>query len=350
MKLEMLRELRRITEMVSALADLIENPIKSDLTFFFQRTKRKKQVQLIVQPFDIAFIFSKLFRGSKNLFLSATIGDGEYLAQLIGLDPKHCYYIHEDSSFEKNNHPFILLNEAQKLSTATDEKKERSFKAIENQSDIFLNILRQNHLRALILTSSFELANMMHKLATMKKLRVITHTAGKSDDAIRNFIEKRQGDVLITPSAWEGISLDDDLARLCLIPKLPFPMLKDPIVQKKAKKYSQFLENDVLISLQQAHGRIQRNSSDWGISVCFDGNFRWLSKKRAKSLEPWFSNRIHEMSKSEAETFIQHLIETQSSKKASELVDKRQVPPFSQMKSKDREWLKSSGLADLLKK
>ena len=349
-KLEMLRELKRITEMVFALTDLIENPVSSDLTFFFKRTKQKKQVQLIVQPFDIAFIFSKLFRGSKNLFLSATIGDGEYLAQMIGLNPKHCYYIHEDSSFEKKNHPFILLNDAEKLSTATDEKKERTFKAIERHSQIFLNLLKQHHLRALILTSSFELATLMQKLVTAKRLRVITHTAGKSDDAIKSFIAKRQGDVLITPSAWEGISLDDDLARLCLIPKLPFPMLKDPIIQKKARKYSQFLENDVLISLQQAHGRIQRNSSDWGISVCFDGNFRWLSKKRAKSLEPWFSNRIHEMSKSEAETLIQQLIETQSLKKKSEVVEKTQVPSFSRMKNKDREWLESSGLADLLKK
>ena len=56
------------------------------------------------------------------------------------------------------------------------------------------------------------------------------------------------------------------------------------------------------------------------------------------------------MSKSEAETLIQQLIDTQSSKKTSEVVEKTQVPSFSRMKNKDREWLESSGLADLLKK
>ena len=349
MKLETLRELKRITEMVSALSDLIENPVSSDLTFFFQRDKLKKQVKLVVQPFDIAYIFSKLFRGSKNLFLSATIGDGEYLAKLLGLNPKHCYYIHEDSSFEKKNHPFILLEEAERLSTATSEKKQKTFKSIEDQSQIFLDLLKQYHVRALILTSSFELANLMQELANTKKLRVITHSAGKSDDAVKSFISG-QGDVLITPSAWEGISLDDDLARLCLIPKLPFPMLKDPIIQKKTKKYPQFLQNDVLIAIQQAHGRIQRNNADWGISVCFDGNFRWLTKKRAKSIEPWFSNRVHEMSISEAKTLIHKLITTQTSQESYKPTEKSQIPPFSRMKKNDREWLESSGLADLLKK
>ena len=311
--LEILRELRKITEMISALTDLIENPETSDLSFFFQRDRITNKTRLVVQPFDIAFIFSKLFRGSKNLFLSATIGDGEYLAQLLGMNPQYCYYIHETSSFEKENHPFILLNEAERLSTATREKKERSFKSIEEQSQEFLALLRDHRLRGLILTSSFELAHLMGQLAKTNKLQVISHTAGKSDAAIKDFIVNRKGDVLITPSAWEGISLDDDLARLCLIPKLPFPMLKDPIIQKKAKKYPQFLENDVLISIQQAHGRIQRNSSDWGISICLDGNFRWLAKKRAKSIEPWFSNRIHEMSISDTKALICEMINTQTS-------------------------------------
>ncbi|UCG01757.1 MAG: hypothetical protein JSW11_19380 [Candidatus Heimdallarchaeota archaeon] len=347
--LETLRELRKITEMISALSELIKNPESSDLTFFFQRDRFTKQVQLIVQPFDLAFIFSKLFRGSKNLFLSATIGDGEYLAQLLGLNPQYCHYIHETSSFDKKNHPFVLLKEAERISTATREKKQYSFGVIEDQSQQFLELLKQRRLRGLILTSSFELANLMGQLAKENKLQVITHTAGKSDAAIKSFIVNRKGDVLITPSAWEGISLDDDLARLCLIPKLPFPMLKDPIIQKKAKKYPQFLENDVLISIQQAHGRIQRNDSDWGISICFDGNFRWLSKKRTKSLEPWFSNRIHELSISNTKVMIFQLIDALTSQKSSKTM-KKETPAFSRMKSTDREWLESSGLADLLKK
>ena len=347
--LETLRELRKITEMISALSDLIKNPESSDLSFFFQRDRFSKKVRLVIQPFDIAFIFSRLFRGSKNLFLSATIGDGEYLAQLLGLNPQYCHYIHETSSFRKENHPFILLNEAERLSTATREKKQNSFRSIENQSQKFLQLLKQHRLRGLILTSSFELANLMGQLAKANKLQVITHTAGKSDTAIKDFVVNRKGDVLITPSAWEGISLDNDLARLCLIPKLPFPMLKDPIIQKKTKKYPQFLENDVLISIQQAHGRIQRNNSDWGISICFDGNFRWLLKKRVKSIEPWFSDRIHEVSISNAKTLILQMINTLTSQKPSNTL-KKEIHAFSRMEKSDREWLESSGLADLLKK
>ncbi|UCE13771.1 MAG: hypothetical protein JSV04_01020 [Candidatus Heimdallarchaeota archaeon] len=349
-QLETLRELKRITDMITALAELISNPIKSDLTLFFQRDNLKKQTQLILQPFDIGYIFSKLFRGSKNLFLSATIGDGEYLAQLLGLHPPHCHFIHEISSFAKENHPFLLLKEAERISTATKKKKESAFRVIEDQTQIFLELLKQHQLRGIILTPSFELANLMGQLARTSKLQVITHTAGKSDAAIRAFIVNREGDVLITPSAWEGISLDDDLARLCLIPKLPFPMLKDPIIQKKVKKYPDFLENSVLIAIQQAHGRIQRNASDWGVSICFDGNFRWLIKKNAKALEPWFSNRLQEISGLEAEKLIVKLITLLKSNNRPESLKKERIPAFARMKNGDRKWLESTGLADLLKK
>ena len=78
------------------------------------------------------------------------------------------------------------------------EKKQKTFESIKEQAQIFLDLMKQHRLRALILTSSFELANLMHEQARGKNLRVITHSAGKSDKAIKSFISDRQGDVLIT--------------------------------------------------------------------------------------------------------------------------------------------------------
>jgi Rad3-related DNA helicase len=348
--LDLLRELRRITEMIMALAELIRNPSLSDLTFIFQRDQQKNQVKLVVQPFDLTYIFSTLFKGSKNLFMSATLGDSRYLANLLGMQPEYCYYIHETSSFAQENHPFIILKEAQKLSTANKEKKNRSFEFILHQSEPFLDLMAKLDLRGLILASSFELSRLMERAAKKYDLNVVTHSAGKSDEAIKYFVEQRKGDVLITPSAWEGISLDDDLARICLIPKLPFPMLNDPIIKKKIKKYPQFLENEVLISIQQAHGRIQRNPDDWGVTICFDGNILWLKNKQKQSLEPWFLPRIHEIPKSNALEQIKKLNLSDSKMRSEISKINTKSKPFMQMKKKDREWLESSGLADLLKK
>jgi len=346
---DVLRDLKRVTELTSSISDLIENPKVADLSFFLQKDREKNSTKLVIQPFDIAYIFRRLFRGSKSLFMSATIGDGEYLAKLLGMDPNHCLYLRETSSFQKENHPFILVKEAAKLSTATPEKKKNSFDFLTRQTQPFLTSLYKNHQRGLILAASFELARLMEGIARASGLVVITHTAGKSDKAIKSFIENEKGDVLITPSGWEGISLDDDLARLCLIPKIPFPMMYDPIVQRKVQKYPQFLENDVLISIQQAHGRIQRNSDDWGMTICFDGNFRWLKNKRKKSLEPWFSNRVYEVSTEEAlDTFRSMLKKYKERPKNSIKTVKK--GDFPHMKKDDRDWLQNSGLADLLTK
>jgi Rad3-related DNA helicase len=346
---DILRDLKRVTELTSSISDLTENPQKTDLSFFFQKDREKKSTKLVIQPFDIAYIFKSLFRGSKSLFMSATIGDGEYLAKLLGMDPNHCLYLRETSSFRKENHPFILVKEAKNLSTATPEKKKITFDFITRHTQPFLTSLYTKHQRGLILASSFELARLMEGIARASGLVVITHTAGKSDKAIKSFIDEERGDVLITPSGWEGISLDNDLARLCLIPKIPFPMMFDPIIQRKVQKYPQFLENDVLISIQQAHGRIQRNSDDWGMTICFDGNFRWLKNKRKKTLEPWFSNRILEVSTEEALNIFRTMIR-KSNKRTQKGEKQLKGGNFTKMKKDDREGLQSSGLADLLTK
>jgi len=349
-----LRELKRVSEMTDALNKLTENPESSDLQFFFQRSKKQNKTKIVIQPFDISYIFSDLFKTGKNLFMSATIGDGEYLASLLGFDTNHCYFIHESSSFDKNAHPFIILKDAKRLSTANAEKKTQTFDYIRHEMTPILKIMREKNLRGLILTSSFEIASIISKLSKNLYLDVVTHTAGRSDEAIKDFTLGKKGDVLITPSAWEGISLDDDLGRICIVPKLPFPMMGDPIIRKKMQKYPQFMENEVLISIQQAHGRIQRNPSDWGVTICLDGNIKWLISKKNKSLEPWFLERMHENTIEEVRSIIQNLVKKQKSNKSIKLLTGKQTQTtnktFSKMKKQDRDWLESSGLIDLLKK
>ncbi|MHA1971827.1 MAG: helicase C-terminal domain-containing protein [Candidatus Hodarchaeales archaeon] len=350
----MLRELKRVSEMTDTLSRLTEKPESSDLQFFFQHSRKQNKTKLVIQPFDIAYIFSDIFKSGKNLFLSATIGDGEYLAKLLGFDTDHCFFIHESSSFDKNAHPFITLQDAMRLSTANQEKKTQTFKYIRDKMAPILKIMREQKLRGLILTSSFEIASITSKLAKDLHLSVVTHTAGRSDEAIKDFTLAMKGDVLITPSAWEGISLDDDLGRVCIIPKLPFPMMGDPIIRKKMQKYPKFMENEVLISIQQAHGRIQRNPSDWGVTICLDGNIKWLTSKKNKSLEPWFLERMHKYTLEEVKDLILNLTKKQQSIKPSNLTKRTPTQAtnksLSRMKKQDREWLESSGLIDLLKK
>ena len=118
---------------------------------------------------------------------------------------------------------------------------------------------------------------------------------------------------------------------------------------RKTKKYPQFIENDVLITIQQGHGRIQRNKDDWGLTVCFDANFHWLKKKRQKVLEPWFSDRIEIISQQEALLKFQKLLQNNSVKNSS-LNQKHRKDSTRKITSKDHEWLQKSGLADLLQK
>ena len=165
---------------------------------------------------------------------------------------------------------------------------------------------------------------MMTKIATKMNIPFITHGKGQSAAAINRYMgnnsdeetgkiitnndEDNNYQLLITTSAWEGLSFDDDLARICLIPKLPFPFMGDPLVLKKKALYPDFITNEVLIAIQQAHGRIQRNNDDWGITVCFDSNIHWLMKKGSSSLERWFADRLLFLTTDEALSLTKRLI------------------------------------------
>lgn len=339
---ELLVDLKRVSEVHQTLSDLLKDYKSKDISVFLIREQKNPVPKLVVQPFEISYIFEELFKANKNLLLSATIGDGDYLAKLLGMQDNEYAIIRKSSSFDKDNHPFILLKESQNLSTSRD-KKEETFEILRKQIRPFLKIQKSLRLRGLVVTPSFELASIIKKEAQLTKINTISHKAGGSGKAVQQFINERKGDLLITPVAWEGISLDDDLARLCYIPKMPFPYLGDPIVQRKTKKYPDFMKNEVLISIQQAHGRIQRNKDDWGVTICFDGNFRWLSSGKSKrSLEPWFISRIKEIPLNEA----QDIIKAFSKKFSRGTAEKLRLT--SRMNESDKQWLIDSGLIDKL--
>jgi Rad3-related DNA helicase len=86
------------------------------------------------------------------------------------------------------------------------------------------------------------------------------------------------GRILISASMSEGLDFKDDICRVQIIAKIPYPNMADVWVRRKKDLDPDFLSTEALLSLEQMIGRIHRNRDDYGITFILDSSFLNLTR------------------------------------------------------------------------
>lgn len=81
-----------------------------------------------------------------------------------------------------------------------------------------------------------------------------------------------------TDSFWEGVDVVGEALRLVIIPKLPFKVPTDPLVEARSERVKEegrdpFMHVSVpqaIVKFKQGYGRLIRNESDQGCILCLD--------------------------------------------------------------------------------
>ena len=84
--------------------------------------------------------------------------------------------------------------------------------------------------------------------------------------------------LVASASFWEGVDLPGDALQLLVIDKLPFPPLKDPLVEARTKRlaaagrnvFNSYFIPEAAIALKQGAGRLIRRESDRGVLIVCD--------------------------------------------------------------------------------
>lgn len=121
---------------------------------------------------------------------------------------------------------------------------------------------------------------------------VFSNTSVTKIDVLGRF--KKQGGVFLAAGCAEGLDLKDGVCRLNIIPRLMYPNLSDPVVQKRKalERGEEWYALETLKVAIQQTGRSTRNESDWSNTVVLDPNFSRLVNRYKSKLPSSFYEAI----------------------------------------------------------
>lgn len=224
--------------------------------------------------------------GQHNLYMSATLNLRDMKNKLMLPDT---YYQSYKSVIPPEQRPIII-----------DTVGKMSFKHKEYTLPKMLNKIRDllckyPDKKGVIHTHSYSLAGILYnELHSEYDDRLLTHNGKNRDSIISEYMSNPSNNtVLISPFAYTGISLDDDLCRFQIIAKVPFPNLGDKEIQQEiendgwTKYYKRCAE-----ALEQAYGRGIRNHDDYCDCYILDGSIISFISRNKKFLSEYFMDGV----------------------------------------------------------
>jgi Rad3-related DNA helicase len=83
--------------------------------------------------------------------------------------------------------------------------------------------------------------------------------------------------IIMGPSLLEGIDLSENLSRIQVFLKVPYPGISNNLTREKMKHYPEWYKWKAEISVRQGVGRSVRSEKDWAITYFLDGCLSDLS-------------------------------------------------------------------------
>lgn len=222
--------------------------------------------------------------GDYNLFMSATIPSAEIFCQEVRIPFEKTKVIRAPSLFSAKNRPIFCDT---KHSLSQDYFKTVDKKVVyRDLADQIIKIVRHfKGTKGIIFASGYDMIEeMTHNL--MGEPRIILARRGENDLAVKKHMTSKDGTFLMSPAIREGYDFKNDLSRVQIFTKCPFPYFGDPVIAAKAARNRLWYHNETVIQLEQALGRSQRNADDYCVTVMLDGKIPEFMAKRRNLFHP----------------------------------------------------------------
>lgn len=206
----------------------------------------------------------------KCLFMSATIGDVDEFAQMIGLEPDSYVGFNLKSPFNFDKSPIYKCNVG-KLNYENFASNINN--VVEKSIHICLHIHPND--AGVIHTATFKVLEYLYEKVRFlpENWRFLFYkNSEEKEQFIKLMKESKKPYILVGPSLYEGIDLKDDMGRFNILMKVPFAQINDYIALKK-KRYPFWYNRNTKEKIIQAIGRTNRSVDDWSITYLMDSCF-----------------------------------------------------------------------------
>ena len=230
------------------------------------------------------------------LLMSATIISPDEMAESLGLEQAGVPWdvVRMPMPFAKENRPIVMKPVANITYAEAAVEKPKLLAGVAEILD------RYGDENILVHTVSYALTKYLtDELRKQGKERwngraILAYTnAQERDQAVERFAAT--GGVLLAPSLDRGLDLPDDLCRVVVVAKVPFPALGDRQVSERLRRPGGQVWYGVQVarSLVQMTGRGVRHENDWATTFILDKQFpRWYREAGRKLLPDWWIEAI----------------------------------------------------------
>jgi ATP-dependent DNA helicase DinG len=269
-------KLAKAKQEIETLALLKEGIEEDGQNFVMFIDKDAKDTYLNIRPlFPPKFLVNRLLGGKKLVLMSGTLFPQDIKA-LIGDRPYNV--IEQNSPIPRKNRRIVFKPAPFKINYLTDPKRIAEFIC--------------QHLEPGVNTIIHSTYSLSPKLMPFMPSGTLYNTSQNKDEVLQEF--KDRGGAFLASGCAEGIDLKDGLCRLNLIPKLSYPNLGDPAVQRRKalQDGSDWYAISTLATLIQQAGRSTRHADDHSVTYILDPSFGQLFRRYKHKLPKYFTESV----------------------------------------------------------
>lgn len=231
-----------------------------------------------------------LYKYAKRvLMMSATILDAEVFASSLGIPEDQINFIRVPNIFPLENRPIYTQYCGPMSYRYKSNTMPHMLKKIKSLLDS-----RPNE-RGIIHTHSRDVQKAIHNTFGNGRLTYdwdfdFNEPIDKKD--VLEVHGNKIGSIIVAPAWHEGVDLKDDLSRLQIIMKVPYPSLGDKRIKLRMQKSQSYYNWLTALKIVQSYGRSIRSETDHADTYILDQDFEAFRKRSRRMLPQWFTQAI----------------------------------------------------------
>jgi Rad3-related DNA helicase len=269
-------KLAKVKEEIETLTLLKKGLEEDGQNYVIWINKDDRDTYLNVKPlFPPRFLMNRIIGRKKLILMSGTLFDYD-IRDIVGSRSHHT--IEQNSPIPRENRRIVYRPAPFKINYQTDPKQ---------LADYVQQFIEPG--KNTLVHSTYSLSR---KLCQHFPEGTIYNTSDDKDEKLAEF--KQRGGVFLASGCAEGIDLKYDLCRTNIIPKLNFPDLNDPAVQKRKAMQDgdEWYCLETIKSCIQQSGRSTRAVDDFSTIYVLDPNFKRIILKYKHKIPKYFLESI----------------------------------------------------------